>query len=59
MIELFDTNIDRYIYAILIFTFFQFFRVGLRQTVYKITKKTTSTIAYDCIIFNAIFRTGI
>ena len=49
MIELFNPTIDRYIYAILIFSFFQFFRVGLRQLVYKITKKTTSKFDDDIL----------
>jgi len=49
MIELFNPNIDKYIYAILIFAFFQFFRVGLRQAVYKITKKTTTTLDDDIL----------
>ncbi|MEA2018532.1 MAG: mechanosensitive ion channel family protein [Campylobacterota bacterium] len=49
MIELFNPNIDRYIYAILIFIFFQFFRVGLRQAVYKLTKKTTSKLDDDIL----------
>lgn len=49
MIELFSPDIDRYIYAILIFTFFQFFRVGLRQFVYRMTKKTTSKVDDDIL----------
>ena len=44
MIEIFSTNIDMYIYAILIFAFFQFFRAALRKLVYKLVKKTKSTL---------------
>lgn len=42
MIEIFDTGIDKYIYAIVIFSFFQFFRVGLRKVAYKLAQKTTT-----------------
>jgi len=40
MIEIFDPNTDKYIYAILIFSFFQFFRVFFRKISYKIVQKT-------------------
>jgi len=52
MIEIFNAQIDNYIYALLIFTFFQFFRVGLRQLVYKLVKKTKTT--FDDDILDAI-----
>jgi len=42
MIEIFDPNIDKYIYAILIFAFFQFFRVFFRKISYKIVQKTSN-----------------
>ena len=54
MIEIFGTDVDNYIYAILIFVFFQFFRVGLRKLAYKIVKKTTSK--YDDDILDVIKR---
>ncbi|RLA83571.1 MAG: mechanosensitive ion channel family protein [Epsilonproteobacteria bacterium] len=54
MIELFNPNIDRYIYAILIFIFFQFFRLGLKQIVYKLASKTTSKLDDD--ILDAVKR---
>ena len=49
MIEIFNPNIDKYIYAILIFIFFQFFRVGLRQVVYKLVDKTTTKLDDDIL----------
>jgi MscS family membrane protein len=52
MIEIFNDQIDKYIYAILIFTFFQFFRVGLRKIIYKLVKKTKNT--FDDDILDAI-----
>ncbi len=52
MIEIFGTDNDRYIYAVLIFVFFQFFRVMLRNLAYKIVKKTTNE--YDDEIFDAL-----
>ncbi|MEA3512273.1 MAG: mechanosensitive ion channel family protein [Campylobacterota bacterium] len=52
MIEIFGENIDKYIYAILIFAFFQFFRAGLRKLVYKIAKKTATK--YDDDILDAL-----
>jgi len=54
VIELFDTEIDKYIYAILIFILFQLFRVGLSKTVYKLTNKTKTQIDDD--ILNAVKR---
>ena len=42
MIEIFGQQIDRYIFAILIFIFFQFFRAVLRKLAYKIVQKTSS-----------------
>ncbi len=42
MIEIFDPNTDKYIYAILIFSFFQFFRVFFRKISYKIVQKTST-----------------
>jgi len=54
MIELFNTEIDKYIYAILIFIFFQLFRVGLRKSIYKLTKKTKTKIDDD--ILDAVKR---
>jgi len=49
MIEIFGTNLDNYIYAILIFAFFQFFRVGFRKVVYKLVKKTKTTVDDDIL----------
>mgnify|MGYP006137628729 CR=1 FL=1 len=42
--DIFNTQIDSYVYAIVIFIFFQFSRVIFRKIVYKIIKKTTTTI---------------
>jgi len=44
MIEIIDKNADLYIYAIAIFIFFQFFRVGFRKISYKLVKKTTTKL---------------
>lgn len=44
MIEIFGSKIDIYIYAILIFAFFQFFRAFLRRMLYKAVKKTTNKL---------------
>ena len=52
MIEIFDGQTDRYIYAVLIFTFFQFFRVLLRKGAYALVKKTSNK--YDDDILDAI-----
>ena len=52
MIEIFGGDIDRYIYAILIFTLFQVSRVFLRKIVYKLVQKTSN--AYDNEILAAI-----
>lgn len=49
MVDIFGTHIDSYIYAILIFTFFQFFRAGLRKIVYALAKKTTSQVDDDIL----------
>ena len=54
MIEIFDKNIDSYIYAILIFIFFQLFRVFFRKISYKIVKKTSNI--YDDEILESIKR---
>ena len=54
MIVLFDKNIDSYIYAILIFTFFQLFRVLFRKIAYKIVQKTSNS--YDDEILDSIKR---
>lgn len=42
MIEIFNPSTDKYIYAILIFSFFQFFRVIFRKISYAIVKKTAT-----------------
>lgn len=52
MIEIFGTDNDRYIYAVLIFVFFQLFRVVFRNLTYKIVKKTTNE--HDDEIFEAL-----
>ncbi len=52
MIKLIDTEIDRYIYAILIFVFFQVFRIALRKIAYFLVKKTSSK--YDDEILDAL-----
>ncbi|MEA3383062.1 MAG: mechanosensitive ion channel family protein [Campylobacterota bacterium] len=52
MIELFNPQTDRYIYAILIFVFFQVFRVFLRKIAYSLVKKTSNK--YDDDILDAI-----
>ena len=52
MVEIFGTDNDRYIYAVLIFIFFQLFRVMLRNITYKVVKKTTNQ--YDDEIFEAL-----
>jgi MscS family membrane protein len=52
MIEIFSRDIDKYIYAILIFIFFQIFRVALRKILYYIVKKTSNK--YDNDILDAI-----
>lgn len=49
MIELFDTEINRYIYAIVIFSFFQIFRAGMRRVAYALAKKTTSQVDDDIL----------
>jgi MscS family membrane protein len=54
VIELFGTEVDRFIYAIVIFSFFQFFRVGIRKVLYKLAKKTSSK--FDDEILEAINR---
>lgn len=54
MIEIFGGDLDRYIYAILIFVFFQIFRVLLRKTAYKIVKKTANR--FDDDILDAVKR---
>ncbi|MEA2051073.1 MAG: mechanosensitive ion channel family protein [Campylobacterota bacterium] len=53
-IEIFNPEIDRYIYAILIFTFFQFFRVFLRKATYSLVKKTSTK--YDDDILDSLKR---
>jgi len=52
MIEIFDKNIDSYIYAFLIFVFFQLFRVTFRKLAYKIVNKTSNN--YDDEILESI-----
>jgi MscS family membrane protein len=54
LIEIFGKDIDRYIYATLIFVFFQLFRVALRKIAYTLVKKTSSK--YDDEILEAISR---
>jgi len=49
MIDIFGTQLDSYIYAILIFSFFQFFRVGMRKVAYALAKKTTSQVDDDIL----------
>jgi MscS family membrane protein len=50
--SIFGPQIDSYIYAILIFVFFQFFRVGFRKAAYTLVKKTSNK--YDDEILEAI-----
>jgi len=52
MIELFNREIDGYIYAILIFAIFQLSRVVLRKIVYSFVKKTSTK--YDDGILESI-----
>lgn len=52
MIEIFNTQVDKYVYAIVIFIFFQLFRAVLRKIVYYFVKKTSNT--YDDAILEAI-----
>jgi len=52
MIEIFNTHTDKYIYAILIFIFFQLFRAMLRKIVYYFVKKTSNT--YDDDLLEAV-----
>ena len=52
MIEIFGTELDNYIYAILIFMFFQFFRVFFRKITYKLVEKTSNK--YDDEILASI-----
>ncbi len=52
MIEIFGTTVDSYIYAILIFVFFQIFRVYFRKLLYKLVQKTSN--AYDDDILDSI-----
>ncbi|MEA3498977.1 MAG: mechanosensitive ion channel family protein [Campylobacterota bacterium] len=52
MIEIFGTELDNYIYAILIFMFFQFFRVFFRKLAYKLVQKTSNK--YDDEILASI-----
>lgn len=52
MIEIFGTQNDRYIIAIVIFILFQFFRVFLRNMTLKIVQKTSNKI--DDEIFEAL-----
>ena len=54
MIEIFDKNTDSYIYAILIFLFFQVFRVLFRKIAYKLVQKTSNS--YDDEILDSIKR---
>ena len=49
VIELFNDEIDKYVYASLIFIFFQIFRVVMRKTVYKLAKKTVTTVDDDIL----------
>lgn len=43
MPDIFSSQIDSYFYAILIFVFFQFFRVVFKKNIYKLIKKTNTT----------------
>ncbi len=52
MVEIFGTQADKYIYAVLIFSFFQFFRVILRKGAYAIAKKTSNK--YDDDVLDAM-----
>ncbi len=42
MITIFGQHLDKYIYAILVFIFFQLFRVLLRKLSYRLVKKTSN-----------------
>lgn len=42
MINLFGLEVDTYIVAVVVFIFFQFFRIGLRKIALSIVKKTSS-----------------
>jgi MscS family membrane protein len=46
---IFSNEIDSYIYAISIFVFFQFFRVFIRKTAYKLVKKTSTNLDDDIL----------
>ena len=46
---IFNSEIDSYIYAILVFVFFQLFRVLIRKILYNIVKKTTNKIDDDIL----------
>ena len=46
---IFSNEIDSYIYAISIFVFFQFFRVLIRKTAYKLVKKTNTKVDDDIL----------
>lgn len=52
MVEIFGTDINRYLLALGIFVFFQIFRVLLRKITYTLVKKTANT--YDDDILEAI-----
>ena len=54
MIEIFGGDIDRYIYAILIFTMVQLFRVVFKKLLMKVVSKTTNI--YDDDILNLISK---
>jgi MscS family membrane protein len=49
MVEIFDSYINKYVLAILIFIFFQFFRVVLRKIVYRVVNKTKNTLDDDLL----------
>jgi len=46
---IFNSEIDSYIYALLVFVFFQLFRVLIRKILYNIVKKTTNKIDDDIL----------
>jgi MscS family membrane protein len=47
--DIFSTQINSYVYAILIFVFFQFFRVVFKKIISKLVKKTKTTFDDDIV----------
>jgi len=47
--DIFNTTFNSYLYAIAIFTFFQFLRLALKKVVYKVVEKTKNNVDNDIL----------